>query len=391
MNVQGIADQAGRLIEGVQRRARDLLERDLGTREPVTGAIWEKASPQLEKALAIYDHKESEEMPDKSWVPWRETKKDCQLDLEEILDSVLAVLGTCGAAGYRARIRNLQADNAASQSRITRYRELKLSAPAENSQTFVEGLVVQSKENLTDSIADETERIAERNSQIENLKTGFREHLLHIGLSVPPEQADTLLLPVVDDIISMAAVISNIGQLTEQLQQLVDANKEAPAESKRYYGMYVLLVFVVDRIQTHFVSEIDGHFLPRIAEQEKGALRHIGDAQAQLRSCGPREQLQANIAENRRIIEACGLLSSRLRDYRRAILDDNRQVRILEAAAVNTYRTVCLSLNVAELIGYCDAAFRALRELRLPPLRPFQGIQLTEELQKLAERIADEG
>ncbi len=127
---------------------------------------------------------------------------------------------------------------------------------------------MQSNENLTDSIADETERIAERNSQIESLKTGFREHLQHIGLSVPPEQADALLLPVVDDIISMAAAISNIGQLTGQLQHLVDANKEAPAESKRYYGMYVLLVFAVDRIQTHFVSEIDGHFLPRIAEQE---------------------------------------------------------------------------------------------------------------------------
>ncbi len=93
--------------------------------------------PATRKSPSVYDRKESEETPDKSWVPWRETKKDCQLDLEEILDSVLAVLGTCGAAGYRARIRNLQADNAASQSRITRYRELKLSAPAENSQTFV--------------------------------------------------------------------------------------------------------------------------------------------------------------------------------------------------------------------------------------------------------------
>ena len=68
-------------------------------------------------------------------------------------------------------------------------------------------------------------------------------------------------------------------------------------------------------------------------------------------------------------------------------MDDNRKVRVLQAAAVNTYRTVCLSLNVAELIGYCDAAFRALRELRLPPLKPFQGIQLTEEMQKLAERV----
>ncbi len=382
MNVQSAVDQAGRLIEGVQRQARDLLVRNSDTEEPTAGELWEKASPPLEKALAIYDRKESEDTPESTWIPWRETKKRCQQDIEDILDTLLAVLGTCGAVGYRTRIRYLQIENEASQARITRYREQILSAPAEKSQNFVEGLVVQNKEALTDSIADETDRIAERNRQIESLKAGFRDHLQHIGLNVSPEQADSFLLPVVDDVISMAAVISNVSRVTEQLQELVDASKEAPAETKRYYGMYVLLVFAVDRLQTHFVTEIDEHFLPRTGGHEKDAVRHIADAEAQVKIGGPREQLSANISGNNRTIEACRVLASRLRDYRRAILDDNRRVRVLEAAAVNTYRTVCLSLNVAELIGYCEAAFRALRELRLPPLRPFQGIQLTEELQK---------
>ncbi len=390
MNLQGAADQAGRLIEAVQRQARDLRGRNSDTEEPSVSALWKDVSPALEKALAVYDRQESPEIPERTWVPWRETKKSCQQDIEEILDTVLAVLGTCGAAGYRTRIRNLQADNTESQTRITRYREQMLSSPAENSQNFVEGLLVQSKENLTDCIADETDRIAERNRQIEDLKAGFREHLQHIGLDISPEQADSFLLPVVDDVISMAAVISNIGRITEQLQGLVDASIEAPAEAKRYYGMYVLLVFAVDRLQTHFLSEIDELFLHRIARHEKEAALHIADAEAQIRSGGPREQLAANISGNHRTIEACRLLAGRLRDYRRAILDDNRKVRVLEAATINTYRTVCLSLNVAELIGFCDAAFRALRELRLPPLRLFQGIQLTEEMQKLAERVAFE-
>ena len=390
MNVQGVADQAGRLIEGVQRQARNLLSKNSGTEEPTPGDLWKEVSPALEKALAVYDRRESPETPERTWVLWRETKESCQQDIEEILDTVLAVLGTCGAAGYRTRIRNLQTDNRESQTRITTYREQMLSAPAENSQNFVEGLLVQSKENLTDCIADETDRIEERERQIEGLKAGFREHLQHIGLDISPEQADSFLLPVVDDVISMAAVISNIGRITEQLQWLVDASKEAPAEAKRYYGMYVLLVFAVDRLQAHFLSEIDELFLHRIARHERDAAQHIADAEAQIRSGGPREQLAANISGNHRTIEACRLLAGRLRDYRRAILDDNRKVRVLEAAAINTYRTVCLSLNVAELIGYCDAAFRALRELRLPPLRPFQGIQLSEEMQKLAERVVFE-
>jgi hypothetical protein len=172
------------------------------------------------------------------------------------------------------------------------------------------------------------------------------------------------------------------------LKELVDANREAPAETKRYYGMYLLLVMAVDRIQTHFVQEIDERFLPRIAQQEQEACRHIADAQAQLNAGGPKDALQANIAANRRTIEACRLLADILRGQRRTVLDENRRVRTQEAAAINTYRTVCLSMNVAELIGYCQAAFRALRELKLPPLRPFQNLQLNDELQRLAERVA---
>ncbi len=388
MNIQSAVDQAGRVLGDLHRQTRNLLANNSSTDEPTAGELWDKVSPQLEKALAIYERKESPDTPESSRIPGRTTKKSCQEDFEELLDTVLTILGTCGAAGYRTRIRNLEAANVVSQTRIAQCRERAISASAEKSQNLVETLIFSSKEGLTDSIADETDRIAERTQQIENLKTAFRQHLEHIGISVSPETADSFLLPVEDDIVSIAAVICNIGLITQQLQGLVDESKEAPAETKRYYGMYVLLVFSVDRIQSHFIQEIDHRFLPRIAECEKEAAGHISDARAQIKAGGPREPLEANIAANRRTVEACHLLAETLRNQRRTVADENRSVRMQEAAAVNTYRTVCLSLNVAELIGYCQAAFRALHDLRLPTLRPFQNVQLNQELQTLAERVA---
>lgn len=388
MNIQNTVDQAGRLLGDLHRQTHDFLSNNTAIEEPKAGELWERVSPQLEKALAIYERKESPDIPESSWIPGRTTKKSCQENFEGILDTVLTVLGTCGAAGYRTRIRSLQAANVASQTRIAQYRERLLSASAEKSQNFAETLLVSSKEGLTDSIADETDRVADRNQQVENLKTAFRQHLQHLGINVSPEIADSFLLPIEDDIVAMAAVISNIGLITQQLQDLVDASKEAPAETKRYYGMYVLLVFAVDRIQSHFIQEIDQRFLPKIAGYEKEAADHVADARAQVKAGGPRYALEANIAANRRTIEACHVLAKVLQNQRRNVLDENRRVRMQEAAAVNTYRTVCLSVNVAELIGYCQAAFRALRELRLPALRPFQSVQLNQELQTLAERGA---
>ncbi len=365
-----------------------LLASNFDTEDPTPEELWERVSPKLNDALTVYDRKERRETPESSRIPGRTTRESCQSELDEILDAVLAVLGTCGAAGYRAQIRDLQSANTDSQTRIVKYREQMLLARSEKSQNFMEGLVRQSKEALTDSIADEADRISERNQQIGNLKAGFREHLQRIGIRVAPETADSFLLPVEDDVLSMAAAISNIGLITEQLQELVDASREAPAETKRYYGMYLLLVMAVSRIQNHFVQDIDERFLPKITQRVQEASRHIADAQAQLKAAGPKEALQANIAANRRTMEACRLLADMLRGQRMTVLDENRRVRTQEAAAINTYRTVCLSINVAELIGYCQAAFRALRELRLPPLRPFQNVQLNDELHRLAERVA---
>lgn len=391
MNIRGVIDEAGRWLEDAPRQTRELLSGYFGTEEPISGSLWEKASPNLEKALAVYDQMESPDTPESTWNPFRKSKAGCEKDLDAILDVVLIVLGTCGAAGDRTRIRNLQAEIIASQARIGNYRERMLSAPAEHSQNFIEGLIASSKEALRDQIADENDRIVERKQQIESLKIGFREHLQHIGIDVSPETADSFLLSVEDEIVSMAAVISNIGLLTAQLQHLVNESKQAPSQTKRYYGLYVLLVFAVDRIQTHYISQIDESFIPALRGFELEADRNIADAKEHISHGGPKEQLKANIDAGKKTIEACRLMAETLQNHRRTILDENRKVQTLAAAAVNSYRTVRLSNDVADLIGYCEVAFRALRELRLPPLRPFQNVRLNEELQRLAERMVDKG
>jgi hypothetical protein len=387
MNVQTALGQAGRLIEDVQRQARDYMGGTSETNEPNVGSLWEKALPDLDKALAAYNKMESPSTPESTWIPFGNSKARCQEELDKILDALLVILGTCGAAGYRRKIRNCQSEIAASRGRIGKCREQMLSAPTESIQNFFEGLLVPSQEGLKEQIADETGHVAEKTRQIQNLKIHFREHLQQIGISVTPDAADSFLLPVQDEIVSMAAVISNIGRLTEQLQRLVDESKEARSYTERYYGIYVLLVLAVDRIQKHFVRQIDENFIPDLDRLEQETGHVIAHAESELSKGGLKEQLSGNVVANRRNIHACKLMAEILQSHRRSIVDENRKLQSLVSAAVNSYRTVRISYGVAELIGECEAAFRALRGLRLPPMRTFKNVHLNEELQKLAERM----
>ena len=116
------------MIEDVHRQAWAYFVGNSDIEEPTAGDLWEKAPPSLEKALAIYDRQQAGDTPTSTWIPFRTTKESCKKDLETTLNSILVVLGRCGAAGYRTRIRNLQVEIATSQARIGKYREQLPSA-----------------------------------------------------------------------------------------------------------------------------------------------------------------------------------------------------------------------------------------------------------------------
>ncbi|MGA3128987.1 MAG: hypothetical protein ABSD13_20020, partial [Candidatus Korobacteraceae bacterium] len=264
-------------------------------------------------------------------------------------------------------------------------------APSEKSLHPLEGIWIRSREGLEEQLELESEVLARQIQQLEQLKSNFREYLKNIGLSVSPESADSFLLPIEDDILSMVAVISNVKQLTSELERLLDESKEGLVEAMRFYGIYVLLVLAVDRIEKHFMKKVDDVFLPHLKQIAAEARRIILDARTQISQGGVEEILSSNIDNNKKTIEGCKLFAEILESQRSAILTRNRETQRVLGAAVNTYRTVRIATDVRKVFGECQTAFKALRELSLPVLRTFQNVQLKDELQQLAERLALKG
>ena len=385
MKVISFMDQARQWADGIAEMARGFGAEDSENQETTAVELWSKTSPQLEKALSCYDKKDSESLPDTAWL--LDSKARCQKELDEILDAVILVLEACGAGACRKEIRNVQDGITESRKRIGQCREQALSAPSHLSLSPPRSLWTKSCEDLEAEIASEERRIEGMLREIGRLKEEFRNQLRRISLEVTPDEADSLLLPVQGAIISMAAVITNVAALTAQLEALVEQSKELPSHTRRYYGMYVLLVYAIDRIQVHFMEEIDNTYLPRLHRYGQDARQNIAEAQAQISRGGPREQLVANIEAGKSTTKACLFLADALRKQRSAIAAENECTRRMYAAAANTYKTVRLSLNVGELMSNCQTAFRALRELRIPRLRPFQNVELRGELQRLAEQL----
>lgn len=357
--------------------------------------LWGKTRPLLAKAVSHYDKLHAESLPQdraitKPGTWFGRTKASYQQEIDEIMDAALQVLESSGAAQCREEIRKLQQAVKDSNQRIAEYREQMVSARPQASLSLPESVWTKSIEDLKQSIEAEERKVRDLRQQLAQLKERFRSELQQLGIEVFDNEIEYLLMPVTqDDFVSMAAVVANIAALTDQLQRLTEQTRENPAHTRRYYGMYLLLVYAIDRVQTRFVQEIDHVHLPKLRSFEQEARQNVAEAKAQIAAGGPRDQLKANIDAANLTTEACRVLASVLRDQRNDIACENELTRSMYGAAVNTYKTIRLSMNVAELISDCRQAFGALRQLRLPRLRTFQNLQLKGELQRLTERLRE--
>ena len=86
MNVQDGANQVRRLIKEIGDKARDYLADSSETTGPTAGELWDRVSPRVEKALTIYGKMESPSTRDSTWIPFVDSKENCQKELDEILD-----------------------------------------------------------------------------------------------------------------------------------------------------------------------------------------------------------------------------------------------------------------------------------------------------------------
>src|ERR1017187_7766099 len=76
INVTSFLDQARQWADGIAGSARGLVAGDSENHEPTGVELWSKVSPPLEKALASYDKKDSEPLPDTAW--FGDSKARCQ-------------------------------------------------------------------------------------------------------------------------------------------------------------------------------------------------------------------------------------------------------------------------------------------------------------------------
>lgn len=356
------------------------------------GELFEEVIPVLEETRDLVD--QHADLPDKSRLPFTEDKQSNSAAINELLDAAIVILGNSEVSDYRQQIRDANDLIKQSHENIADYRRQRVSARWAKDQSQIDKVnpFELSKESIDEQIVNEQKEIDRQEKRLVALKKQFAQELSKIGVVVDEEAVESLLSSVSgDDIVSMAVVFENIKNVTAQLQSLTQESGEALDVSKRYYGMYVVMVHVMDRIQKSFVRDVREKHIPRLKEFSKQADENIAQARSiiELKGGDP-VLLAANIESNKLTQETAVLYIDYLQRNAALIEAENRRAQKNLATAMNTYNTVKLSSDVASLMKTGRRDFDALMKLQIPPLREFNNDSIRREFERMTVELRSE-
>ncbi|QEG23666.1 hypothetical protein MFFC18_35670 [Mariniblastus fucicola] len=341
-----------------------------------TSRFFEQAHESLSEALDMFDEKgELKESKDIAFYDFLSRSQEAQQTrIEGYLDAASDALGISSISDQRQIVAGLRQKISAAQRELTIYERKKISAP----ESTYNPLAV-TREGYEEKIAAKKEQIVEFESQIADEKQKLVEQLEGIGLKLDAEQIDILLESITgDEFIRVSIIFDNAKNFALELEELTEKTGEDLDAAKRYYGVYLMLLKTVDRLQNKFIDNVDDEYYPKLDAFAQKAMINIEEAERAIKAGGDAEILNNNIASNQVTYDAVMLYKQGLAHQKHQMMNANLECRRNILTAVNTYRTVALSKDVASLMATSRRAFDAITNLTVPDLKPFENLKVKE-------------
>ncbi|WP_143742012.1 hypothetical protein [Thiorhodovibrio frisius] len=345
--------------------------------------LWSEVLPPIEDTLTLQEAQR--DLPEQAW--FARDQRDVEKDINALLDQAVAALSLSPLQNERAEIASIRDEIEKSREKIAEYRRDRVAAPTQS-------MVKRTREDYDQLINAEQQAIEDSQARLRQIQHDFAERLREIGLELTDEQVEFLLATVVGDtMIDLGIVFDNVKIITVELERLVRESGEDLTSARRYYGLYVVLLRALKQMHLEVEQRIETEYIPQIDRIRQRAQELSKETRELLRTQPERAPvLQANLEAQQMTISAAG----RYRDY---LAEQARQVRRAREAleqdirtAWNTYETVRVSGELVALVQSSQQLLDGLLNRQVPPLRPFENLEMKREFEKLTDQLrASEG
>jgi hypothetical protein len=351
-----------------------------GTGTDPFGDVWEGIVPRLEQVLALEER--HHELPERSWLG--DDRASNRETIQDLLDEAAAILGGSPADHPRSRIAELERGIREAREEIAELRRKRVSAPTES-------LWQATAADYDQRIADREAYIAAAEEAIARERRAFAEELEAMGLDLAPRELEFLLSTVIgDDLVEMTVAFDNLRRITLQLEALVEESREDLESARRYYGMYTVLLRVLDHMHDRLIGQIDRRYLAEIdAITERTRALVAETRKLRRRADADRTMLDANLEAQQLTLRAAADYRGYLQEQRARLVRARKRLGNDLDVAVNTYETVKVSGELVGLMRTSERLIHSLERLQAPAPRTFENLEMKREFERLTRRLRE--
>ena len=356
-----------------------------GQQDAEMAKFFEKSHSALDNALAEFDDAQSRpENKDLAFYDILTKSKESQTKkVEGYLDVAGEALGISSISNRRIKIAELKEVILQKRKNISVYRRKKISAVESTYNPLV-----TTKSGYVKKIASAEEEIAEATESIFDEKQKLIADLERIGMKLDAKSIDNLLESITgDEFMRVTIIFDNAKKFAAELERLTNESGEDLETAKKYYGVYLMLLKTVSRLQEKFVENVDNEYYPKLDTFADKARENIADAQKAIRLGGDKVVLDNNIESNRLTYEAALFYKQGLAEQKHQMMLANLETKQSILTAANTYKTVALSKDVAELMAVSRRAFNSITGLSVPDLRPFENQKMKKAFSEMTREL----
>ena len=234
--------------------------------------FFEDAHEALDDALTLFD--DAQQRPEEDDLAFYDflsrTKESQERKVEGYLDAAGEALGISSISDRRQRIADLREQIAETRRNLTVYQRKRISAP---DRTY--NPLAVTKSGYDTKIQKGKEDIVLAEEQIEVEKQQLVVDLNRIGMKLDPESIDNLLESITgDEFVRVSIIFDNAKRFAAELERLTNESGEDLEAAKKYYGVYLMLLKTVSRLQEKFVENVDDEYYPKLDEFAQDAAEY---------------------------------------------------------------------------------------------------------------------
>ena len=334
---------------------------------------------------------EHSKLPEWSAMPWKNTQRKNKKKIDQVAVKLMQTVGHSPLDKVLDERRELQTKLKALNQKLIKLEEQAFSAPSKG------GFLKKSKADYQALIADEKKNLSQLQQKLSANLVKVRKTFEAMGLSITQTQVNDLFVVITGESMRNFFVrFSNLRILSEVIAHHINKSQSGQGyagQAKRYYAIYVALVYMLVEIHEVTIKKINEEYIPKVQDLAKQTEAQINETEALLNrpdQAGNKEIFEKNLAIQQRLLSANKHYKKYLLTQKQKIEHTSKELQLRFEAVLNTYRTISLAESLLSTIKSGVKSISDLQSLSLPEMLPLSDEKLHEEFKLVTGKLTSD-